>query len=291
MDSVERKLVKEVLNGDKDAIAEIIEAHPNRMNFISQCGECPMSIAVYKRDIHMVRLLLKAGANPNQANHQGDTVFHIAARIGSVSILKELYSSGLCNLVLVNKNNQLAVDLATQAPCGEDVNLLHLFGEWRSDSMCLDEELEELVLGRTQCVEFLRTMGVEDDTNHRQAGIDVLVNLNADEHRMRRVLRDSVGLNSRHDHLPVVIPRQPIATVADRESMDTRDGKEGDRISINGNYHHSLVYNAYKTPEIWTPGQISRYESNKSDQILVTRSVFVEDYVSKLITGELDKCV
>ena len=68
MDSIESKLIKEVLNADLDALSEIIDANPNRVNFVSQCGESPLGIAIYKRDKRMVELLLTAGADTNHTN-------------------------------------------------------------------------------------------------------------------------------------------------------------------------------------------------------------------------------
>lgn len=289
MDSVERKLIKEVLNGDQDAIAEIIEAHPNRVNFISQCGESPFAIAVYKRDIGMINLLLEAGAHPNHVNNNGDTAFHIAARIGNIEILKILYETRLCNLVIMNNNYQLAIDIADEAPSDQDVNLLHLFGEWNG-SIELERELEELIVGRRLCSQYLYQKAVEDDTQQRQNDIDVMINLNADEQRLRRVLKDEQSfVNTNHYHVPIVIPHPPLSTIAQHDSVNVVTEPTHMSVDINTNFNHCLVPNAHNNAVAWSHGQIGRYESNISDKILVVRGIFVKNYVNKLICNEIDK--
>jgi len=289
MNSVERKLIKEVLNADQDAIAEIIEAHPNKVNFVSQCGESPMAIAVYKRDIGMINLLLQAGAHPNHVNHHGDTSFHIAARIGSIEIVKMLYETRLCNLVIMNGKNQLAIDIADEEPTDADVNLLHLFGEWNGN-IRLEEELAELVMGRRLCAEYLYRKAVEDDTQQRQNDIDVMINLNADEQRLRRVLKDEhTYLHAHHFHVPTVIPHPPMSTIAQHDSVNVTTESEHETVPINNNFNNCLIPNAHNNALAWTHGQVGRYESNISDKILVTRGIFVKNYVGRLVGNELDK--
>jgi hypothetical protein len=289
MDSVERKLIKEVLNADQDAIAEIIEAHPNRVNFVSQCGESPMAIAVYKRDIGMINLLLQAGAHPNHVNNNGDTAFHSAARIGNIEILKIMYETRLCNLVIMNNNNQLAIDIADEMPTDADVNLLHLFGEWNG-SIQLESELQELVVGRRLCFSYLYEKAVEDDTQQRQSDIDVMINLNADEQRLRRVLKDEQAyVHAAHFHVPIVIPHPPMSTIAQHDSAVVTAESEHPSVLINNNFHHCLVPNAYNNSVAWTHGQVGRYESNISDKILVTRGIFVKNFVNRLVCNEVDK--
>lgn len=284
MDSIERKLIKEVLNADKDSIAELLEANPNRINFVSQCGESPLGIAIYKRDILMVKLLLSYGALPNYVNNNGDTSFHIAAKIGNIEILQILYETKLCNLFLINNNDELAYDIAKKIPKNEDVNLLYLFGEWNKNFE-LEQELRNLIIGRKLCFKYLHDKSILDDIKQRQDDVDILINLNADEHRMRRVLSNDHNNNTQYFHIPIVIPQLPISTISNHESIDTIDNKINNKIMINNNFHHCLEYNAHNHAKLWTEGQIGRYEQNISDKIMVTRGIFVKNYVHRLLTN------
>ena len=236
MDSVERKVIKEVLNADKSALSEIIEANPNRLNFVSQCGECPLGIAIYKMDIGMVELLLQSGASVNLCNINGDTSYHIAARIGAFTILQMLYNTRRCNLLTKNKFQQLAYDIAMEVPSNADVNLLHLFGEWNTH-LHLDDELCELTKGRKLCSTYLLDRCNDDIKLQRQHDVDVLINLNADERKLRRIIQDEQFNCFQHYQIPLQIPRNPMVKMQLTEESSLHVNKNIETTLINNNFH------------------------------------------------------
>lgn len=296
MDSVEGKMIKEVLNADTNALAEIIKANPNRVNFVSQCGESPLGIAIYKRDIAMMNVLLAAGAHPNHLNRDGDASFHIAARIGEINILNILYDTGLCNLLTRNKFGKLAYDIGLEKAGYDDVSLLHLFGEWGEVEM--DEELRVLKEGRIQCCIFIDQKSHADTVKQRQDDIDTVINSNAFDNRMRRILLDEQRMNSHHYQIPITLPKAPTPYVTQEGALATADSSSStqmdanDVVSINNNFNNNCDNNTDSHyTRVWQPHQLDRLHNSYSDVIMVSRGIYIKDYINKTITDQINKMV
>ena len=281
MDSVERKLIKEVLNADTDALAEIIDANPNRVNFISQCGESPLGIAIYRRHVEMMNILLEAGSNPKHINKDGDTSVHIAARVGHIEILTILHETGMCNLLIKNVQHKTALDIARETPNDTDVNLLHLFGEW-NETVALEVELQCLIVGRRVCSKYLEENAAIDTIAQRQTDIDTIIKTNAYDNRARRCMQDEQHHATHHFQIPILIPEYPLPPT----SIDSDLYK--DSVSINGNFNDARDVNEEQHySKVWSQEQRDRLRNTKSDVILVSRGVFVKDYVNKLIARQV----
>lgn len=54
------------------------------MNVIGYCGESPGHIAIYKNDEKMLEVIIAAGADPSFKNSQGETLLHIATKLGRI---------------------------------------------------------------------------------------------------------------------------------------------------------------------------------------------------------------
>lgn len=285
MDSVERKLIKEVLNADTDALAEIIDANPDRVNFISQCGESPLGISIYRMHVEMVNILLAAGSDPNLKNKNGDTSFHIAARVGNVEILSILYKTGMCNLQIRNNLNQSAVDIALDIPNDTDVNLLHLFGEWNK-TVALEVELQSLRDGRLVCAKYLEENSSLDAIAQRQTDIDTIIKTNAYDNRARRCMQDEQHHVTHHFQLPILIPDHPLPP----NSVDS--DLYHNSISINNNFNDTRDVNEEQHySKVWSQEQRDRLRDTQSDVILVSRGVFVKDYVNKIIARKIQDAI
>ena len=83
-------MLNEVINSDHLAIEEQI-ALKAALNVLGTCGEAPLHISIYKRDTHMMKLLLEAGADIMFRNDNGDTALHVAARMGLSQVVELLY--------------------------------------------------------------------------------------------------------------------------------------------------------------------------------------------------------
>ena len=84
-------MLNEVLNSDHLAIKEQI-ALKSAINVLGTAGEAPLHISIYKRDMHMMKMLLDAGANIMFRNDNGDTSLHVAARMGLSQVVELLYT-------------------------------------------------------------------------------------------------------------------------------------------------------------------------------------------------------
>ena len=66
---------------------DLLIAHGARIDEPSSTGETPLIAAVHRRDLAMMRILLKAGANPDRADNSGRSARDYAALDGPSSPL------------------------------------------------------------------------------------------------------------------------------------------------------------------------------------------------------------
>lgn len=87
------------LENNYDGLSEkiiLVTENNERIDEIGICGESPIHICLYKRDIKMLRILLSGKYDPNTVNSYGETIFHIAAKLGipfSIIFIKLAYLS------------------------------------------------------------------------------------------------------------------------------------------------------------------------------------------------------
>ena len=89
------------------------DADPNASG---NCGAWmrPLSVAARTADSNAIRALLKAGANPNAQDEDGDTALHDAARYGRAADKLEALLEGGANPALRNNAGKLAWDYARE---------------------------------------------------------------------------------------------------------------------------------------------------------------------------------
>ncbi len=74
--------------------AELLLGQKARLDDSNDAGETPLISAVHRRDIEMMRLLLKAGADPDRADNSGRTARDYAKlSVNSSSLLSEIETS------------------------------------------------------------------------------------------------------------------------------------------------------------------------------------------------------
>ena len=80
------EIVDIVRRGDRDHAAEILDSEPSLVNCTDKTSQnrTLLHIAVYRKDVEMVALLLAAGANPNKQDHAGASPILDAASRGLV---------------------------------------------------------------------------------------------------------------------------------------------------------------------------------------------------------------
>jgi len=163
-----QNLLNEVINCDLAAVAEML-ALKCPANVLSTCGEAPLHLAIYKRDRVMLDMLLASGANIMFPNRNGDTAFHVAARLGLVSFIELLYSVSTDlqrkRLFLQEKNKEglTALDIASMPILTTELDLTRKYCSWHEETgTSLDEEAGPLQRGRAECKRFLERMAQVD---------------------------------------------------------------------------------------------------------------------------------
>lgn len=203
--SVKSKLVKEILNSDVNALCEILDANPNIVNFNSQCGESPLNIAIYKNNLNMVNVLLRSLADPNQQNVNGDTAFHIAARIGNFALLRVLYETGICRLPIKNNLQQTALDISLLPPLMSSIHDLQLFRGWSSNDND-DDDFHHLCEGRKLCAEYLKEKSAYDVGCQEDSALEELIVRNAKRQHDINMIRFTGGAHEKNFCSTVVLP-------------------------------------------------------------------------------------
>lgn len=72
---------------------ELLVSNRARIDDPNDAGETPLISAVHRRDLAMVRILLKAGANPARADNSGRSARDYAALDGNTAIINELQNN------------------------------------------------------------------------------------------------------------------------------------------------------------------------------------------------------
>lgn len=158
-------LVREVLNDNVREIrrlAAYMKESPRCKDIdkLSDCGETVLHIAVYKWNRKMVKIFLEAGANPNQLNRHMLSSVHVAAKLGLIELLKDLYYSGRCDLSLLTGDGLTALDLCTmEFNPDDDLVVMRSFKNWDNRQ---PDDTEIVRRGRDDCALFLREKMVID---------------------------------------------------------------------------------------------------------------------------------
>lgn len=150
-----RKILNEILNSDYRDLVERIDQSPEASNVLGMCGESPAHIAIYKDEPKMLSILLEAGANPNIRNSTGDSLLHVAARLGSLECVKLLYETQNCQLEVRNNHNETAVDIAKSAVCEEDLAVTKLYRTWVAKETDDNALMQSMAEGRKKCLAYL----------------------------------------------------------------------------------------------------------------------------------------
>lgn len=131
------KLVREAAQGHMDIVREIINKHPDKVDFQSS-GKTALQVACHQGHVNIVKLLLAAGANLERQDEDGDTALHYSAFGNQPEVTELLLSKGAkinalnnagCSTlhVAVNKQQVHCVRVLLQHKC--DVNIQDSYGD------------------------------------------------------------------------------------------------------------------------------------------------------------------
>ncbi len=109
-------------------IAGILLANRASVNLANSDGETPLLFAIYQGDEQMIKILLKAGANPNQARKRFKIApLHVAAARGEAMIIRELIANK-ANVNLAAEAGVTALRIAREFDHSEVIDLLQQAG-------------------------------------------------------------------------------------------------------------------------------------------------------------------
>lgn len=188
-----RLILNEILNSDYRDLSERIEKNPDAISTVGVCGESPAHIAIYKNDAVMLKMLLDAGTSPNLVNSGGDSLVHVAARLGYIDLLRLLYDTKKCILILKNKINQTAVDIARSEVELSNLHVLKLFAEYKYGEPNEKEQLFAVRLGRKKCAEFLAEKMIYDREQKVRNMVQETLDVTNDRRNKARILRGVGG--------------------------------------------------------------------------------------------------
>jgi ankyrin repeat protein len=108
-----------------EELPEFVGYAPLVVNKVGGWGSTPLHIAIHRRSLAEVKILLNEGADPNSAGELGNTPLHIAIGLGEREIVRLLLEAG-GEVKIRNNDGRTANDLAKG-----DASLLKLLNEIR----------------------------------------------------------------------------------------------------------------------------------------------------------------
>lgn len=113
--------------GEVDELKGLLEANPGSDEFVNhqnEWGQSSLQCAAANGHGQICELLLKAGADPNKANKEGNTPLHWACLMGKTNCVKLILDSGKADVNFRNGLGRSALDEAHDRGHSEVFNLL-----------------------------------------------------------------------------------------------------------------------------------------------------------------------
>ena len=104
----------------------------------------------------MLKMVLKAGYDVNLKNSNGDTVFHVAAKLGDLKCLELIYETGMCDLNIQNNDKLTALGISVAKFKEADYLVMKLFNNWTASKDTDNDKIQSIVSGRVKCHTFLK---------------------------------------------------------------------------------------------------------------------------------------
>lgn len=190
-----RKILNEILNSDYRDLQERIDNDNAAVSNLGMCGESPAHIAIYKSDSKMLRMLLDAGTEPNLRNSSGETLVHVAAKLGNYECIQMLYETKKCELLLENYNKETALDVANSMVERSCLHSLKLFAEYNSYEPNEKTQIKSIINGRKLCSIYLAEKMIFDREEKVRNMVQNTLNANNERRQKARIIRGISGNN------------------------------------------------------------------------------------------------
>lgn len=158
------------------------------INECSYCGESPLHLAVYMRNGAAVAAIKSLrDCDVLATDISGDNAIHIAAKLGDVTILKQLLeSSPPGSIDRVNSTGYSALAIVQSSISDHDIEFLTRFSTF--DSFSLQTLRSKIVEGRKCCEDYIVRFINEEKQNFRQEEMNKAILTLTKREKDRRIL-------------------------------------------------------------------------------------------------------
>jgi ankyrin repeat protein len=114
---VSARELNEILQSTADVLfPEILEGAKVEVASRGIGGDTPLHVLTWREDVEGVKVLLKAGADPNAMGDMSETPLHVACRVASPTIVEALLAAG-ARADLRGEFDVTPAEIAQKIPC------------------------------------------------------------------------------------------------------------------------------------------------------------------------------
>ena len=251
MDNHTSLLINAVLDSDLHSVQELSREFPDAINRVSLgTGLGAVHCAIYLRNLKILKILLKFGADPNLPDRENNYPVHCAAKVGFVRALKVLQKQKSCNFFVLNAAGESIIDIAGNMPSIEETQSSPVFsyGTWDSESK--SEFMKNLVATRRDCYNYILKV---QQTTYNQKRI--------------KSARDMIVANSK---------RQSVSNII--RSYNSASEKR---------YVNRMDYPMRFSESDWTENDKEFFNRHVDDVRMVIHAVFCRDFVRRVVHSGL----
>ena len=136
----------------------------------------------------MLGTLLLNEYHVNLKNSKGESITHVAAKLGDLKSLKMIYDTGMCDLHIENNDNLTPVGVCEQEFDESVLIAMKLFQNWSAGNDKEDEKLLNIIEGRKLCHEFLLEKIKYEQTIKNDIVVEQVVGLNVKRKAISRII-------------------------------------------------------------------------------------------------------
>jgi ankyrin repeat protein len=162
----ESQLVSAIANGNLDKVKQLIAKNPNLVNAkLNKDGDTALSIACDKDNLNIVNVLIKAGADVNATDNDGETVL---MRVSNVKIVNALIKAGADvnatdndgnTAVIKNSDSKYTLDIInTLIQAGADLEAENKYGNTALITACQGYYYKESSISDSPRIETVKVL-------------------------------------------------------------------------------------------------------------------------------------
>lgn len=239
------------------------------LNSISESGETIGHIVVYKNSSNLLSILLKYGLHPHAKNINGDTILHLVIKFGAYNLLHLLYESNLCNLNILNDNNQTPLEVVNE-PITDSFLFQYLqFRKWNEE---VDKKInykEVILQDRLKCFNYLKEKLKLDKEKMDDRIFNSITSYNRDKNKIASIIQgySSTSTNS-----------SSTASIYSAPSITS---------SFLSSVTPSIHFNSSLGNSMYADSAKELFLKNKEAVENTARLIFIDEYVSNIVSNSI----